>query len=72
MDIEIDGVKLSDKVKSWQKEIKANQHYYTGLVALRASETAQKIAYETELTELNGEMDNAEGATECDYSGVGT
>lgn len=57
LDIEIDGVKLSDKVKSWQKEVKANQHYYTGLVALRASETAQKIAYETELTELNGEMD---------------
>ena len=57
LDIEIDGVKLSDKVKSWQKEIKANQHYYIGLVALRASETAQKIAYETELTELNGEMD---------------
>ena len=27
LDIEIDGVKLSDKVKSWQKEIKANQHY---------------------------------------------
>ena len=57
LDIKIDGVKLSDKVKSWQKEIKANQHYYTGLVALRASETAQKIAYETELTELNGELD---------------
>lgn len=48
---------LSVRVKNWQAEIAAQQPYYTGLVSSRASVTAQKLAAESDLTKLNGDLD---------------
>lgn len=47
---------LADRVRSWQKEILNRQEYYTGLVSVRASKTAEKISEEAKLTQLNGEL----------------
>lgn len=48
---------LAEKVLTWNKEIKNNQAYYTGLVAARSSKSAQKLAEEVQLTTLKGELD---------------
>lgn len=47
---------LAERVQSWQKEILNRQKYYTGLVSVRASKTAEKISEEAKLTQLNGEL----------------
>ena len=49
---------LADRVRGWQLEIAENQQYYTGLAASRASLTAQKLMAESDLVELNGEMES--------------
>lgn len=49
---------LSDRVREWQVGIATNQAYFAGEAAAKASLTAQKLAHEAELTELNGELDN--------------
>lgn len=48
---------LAQRIDVWQAQIAAKKEYYTGLISLRASETAQKIALQAELTDLNGELE---------------
>lgn len=48
---------LAERVDAWQVQIAAKKEYYSGLVGLRASTTAQKIALQAELTDLNGELE---------------
>ncbi len=48
--------KLSDKVRRWRADVLAQQPYYTGLVSLRSSMTAQKLTLETQLNELKGQL----------------
>ena len=57
LDVEIDGQKLSDRVRAWQDEIAAEQPFYTGLTGARASLTAEKLAAQAELTERRNEAD---------------
>lgn len=52
------NITLADRVRGWQLEIAENQQYYTGLAASRASLTAQKLMAESDLVELNGEMES--------------
>lgn len=60
LDIKVGGSSktLADRVREWQLAIAAKQTYYTGLVSVRASLTAQKLAAEAELTELKGQLDD--------------
>ena len=48
---------LSDKVRKWKAEIKAQQSYYTGLVSARAAKSGQKLAEEVALTEKKGALE---------------
>lgn len=48
---------LADRVRNWQASIAAKQSYYTGLISARSSFTAQKLAFQAKLTDLNGELD---------------
>ncbi len=59
LDIKTDNsdIMLADRVKAWQAAIAANQAYYTGLAAARASLTAQKLAAQVDLTTMKGELD---------------
>lgn len=59
LDIVLDdsGEKLSDKVVRWEKALLSRQQHYSGLIALRASKTAEQLASTVELTELNGELE---------------
>lgn len=50
-------VTLSERVKSWNAEIKSNQNHYTNLVAVRASKTAQRLAEEATLASLNSDLE---------------
>lgn len=50
-------VTLSERVKSWNAEIKSNQNRYTNLVAVRASKTAQRLAEEATLASLNSDLE---------------
>lgn len=47
---------LSDKVRAWRADVLSQQPYYTGLVALRSSATSEKLILESQLTELNGDL----------------
>lgn len=59
LDIRVDGSTelLSDRVREWMTEVRGRQQYYTGLVAARASRSAQKLAEEVNLGTLNGELE---------------
>lgn len=48
---------LATRIHAWQQSIDANKEYYSGLVALRASSTAQKITMQAQLVDLRGELD---------------
>lgn len=49
-------IMLSDRVRMWQSDINKRQQYYTGLVASRASLSAQKIVAEADLSVLNDDL----------------
>ncbi len=49
---------LAAKWEAWQRSILTNQPYYNGLIALRASATAQLFTLQAALTDLNGELDD--------------
>lgn len=63
LDISLDGSEetLAEKVVRWENAILSRQQHYSGLVALRASKTAEKLAATVELTELNGELETLYG-----------
>ena len=48
---------LADKWKVWQQTIRNNQSYYAGLVAMQASSSAQLIACQAAMADLQGEME---------------
>lgn len=48
---------LASKWNTWQETVLTNQEYYRGLTALRASATANLLAAQAALTDLNGELD---------------
>ena len=47
---------LATRVTAWQTEIAANQTYYTSLISLQSSITAQKLTIAAEITDLEGEL----------------
>ena len=49
---------LAQKWEVWQRTILNYQQQYRGLVALRASATAQLLTIQAELTDLKGELEN--------------
>lgn len=55
------GGALADKWQAWQRSIQNNRSLYEGLSALRASATSQLVIAETQLTELNNELENLTG-----------
>lgn len=48
---------LASKWNAWQETVLTNREYYRGLTALRASATANLLAAQAALTDLNGELD---------------
>ena len=48
---------LASRVQNWQRAILNRQAYYTGLVGMRASKTAEKLAEEVALADLNSELE---------------
>jgi hypothetical protein len=51
---------LAAKWKAWQALVQSNRSYYEGLCALRATATAELIAAQAALTDLNGERETLE------------
>jgi hypothetical protein len=49
---------LAEKVQSWELAVRNRQPYYTGLVSARASKTAQRLAEEATLTDLNSDLES--------------
>lgn len=43
--------------QAWLNAVLSKQEYYSGIVALKASSTAKKIALQAELTDLQGELE---------------
>lgn len=49
---------VAEKWTVWQNAVLSNQNYYSGLVGLRASTSAQLLAEQAALVDLNGDLQN--------------
>lgn len=47
---------LASKIHAWQTEVDASKEYFSGVVAIRASNTAKKMSLQAELTDLKNQL----------------